>query len=161
MSAIKKIVIIFNRNIKLSELTRDFMKLSESKFFGLTGEYWEFYSETFKEQISIPLGFINLNGKKYDLFTEYYPAHTDNAIRMVAFENDASDFYDDFLGYSWQNGENVKELIKLLKEHLSYYSMTLFTYHHWSDCPHTDELLNMYNNGTLNDGDGKCYLILG
>ena len=163
MSAIKKLIILFNRDVELSEVTRDFTKLSESGFFGLTGNYWDFYSEPFQESVSIPLGFINLNGKKYDLFTEYYPERTNNAIRMAAFENDWSDFQNDFVGCSYtddKKSENVKKLIRLLKTNLNYYSMTLFTYNYLTDCPHTDELLKMQLDGTLDNAEGRCYLIL-
>ena len=163
MSAIKKIVILFNRDVELSELTKDFIKMSESGFFGLTGKYWKYNSKYLEEQESVPLGFINLNGTEYDLYATYYPEGTNNAIRMAAFENDWSDFHSDFIDYSSKDdneSENVKKLIGLLKNNLNYYSMTLFTYDYWTDCPHTDELLNMQLNGTLTDSDGKCYLFL-
>ena len=162
MSAIKRIVIIFNRDVELSELTSDLIKLSESKFFGLTGEYWKFYSEPFDKNVSVPLGFINLNGNKYDLLAEYYPGKDANTVRMVAFENDWANFYGDFVddSYTDPNSKNVKKLIAHLKRNLSYYSITLLTYDFNTDCPHTEELLDLYSNGTLDNAEGRCYLIL-
>jgi len=47
-----------------------------------------------------------------------------------------------------------------LKSKLGYYSMVLFTYDYFTDCPDNDQLIKMQLDGSLNDMTEKCYIIL-